>query len=199
MTVEEFFASIEKWIAADKKDWNHVTLMAYFCHKYEEKNKVRFRLTKWNETPNKNKEGKDFITLIKTFLPENWEKMDDLILKKKLREEAIYKCYNYINWMFDYKFRSGEKSVTGTKIFLLPSMIVEFERMYAAVLKKTESTNKFEDFIKEIKEKYPEIFEMHQLESAADLPMIRRYALSYSLDDDSIELKVLKLANKYGL
>ena len=34
MNIEEFFQKTEEWISQDKAKWNFVTLMAYFCHKY---------------------------------------------------------------------------------------------------------------------------------------------------------------------
>ena len=76
------------------------------------------------------KESRDFARLFKVLAPEGYEDLpaND---KKEVKKEVILKIYNYINWMFDYKFRRGDKSVTGTQIFLLPSMINEFERMYS--------------------------------------------------------------------
>ena len=135
MTQDEFYENIPEWISQDKSRWNHITLMAYFCHKYKEVNGVRFRLVRWKGDPGKGKESRDFSSLIKVLAPERYESLPKEE-KEEVKSYVVLKIYNYINWMFDYKFRSGDKSVTGTGIFLMPSMINEFERMYSAFLTK---------------------------------------------------------------
>lgn len=195
MNQEEFYQKIPEWIAQDRSRWNHITLMAYFCHKYELKNNVKFRLVKWNNDPGKGKESRDFSKLMETFLPENFKEMS-IEDKKKYKNDVINKIYNYINWMFDYKFRSGDKSVTGTKLFLMPSMINEFERMYSSFLSKKTSKDKISLFIDEVKKEYPEIFELHQIDEPGDLKMLEKYIQSYSLPESSLEAKVLEKAKK---
>ena len=138
MNQEEFYQKIPDWISKPKSTWNHITLMAYFCHKYQSVNGVRFRLVRWNRDPGKGKESRDFSRLFKTLAPEDYPSLskEEKAIKK---EEVVVKIYNYINWMFDYKFRRGEKSVTGTQLFLMPAMINEFERMYSDFLRKKQS------------------------------------------------------------
>lgn len=195
MTQEEFYQKIPEWINHDKSRWNHITLMAYFCHKYELKNNTKFRLVRWKSDPGKGKESRDFSKLIDLFLPENYEdlSLDD---KKEIKSNIIHKIYNYINWMFDYKFRSGDKSVTGTQLFLMPSMINEFERMYTSFLQKNLNKNKMEIFIDFLKKEYSEIFERHQIDELSDLKILEKYIENYKLPESSLEAKVIFQAKK---
>jgi hypothetical protein len=174
MNQEEFYKNISKWISQDKNGWNHITLLAYFCHKYEEVNGTRFRLVRWKSDPGKGKESRDFAKLFLIFAPERYKLMDK---DEKLKYKSIInnKIINYINWMFDYKFRSGEKSVTGSGIFLMPSMINEFERMYVQYLENESSKSKIDDLILWCKDCAPKIFINHQFEDVDDLKMIESY------------------------
>jgi len=198
MNQEEFYAKIPEWIAKPKSTWNHITLMAYFCHKYEQKNGVKFRLVRWRSDPGKGKESRDFAKLFKTLAPENYASLDKE-RKKEVKEEVTHKIYNYINWMFDYKFRRGQQSVNGTRIFLVPSIIVEFERMYSKYLSKQKSENKMERLISWCKDEVTEIFSSHQLEREDDLRMLKRYAEMYSLGEETPEGRVLAKAIEVGL
>ncbi len=198
LSEEEFFNNIEEWIKTDISTWTHITLLAYFCHKYEKKNGVKFRLVRARKGPTMGKEAADFAKLFRTLAPENYQ---DLPKYKKdlVRHEVNMKIYNYINWMFDYKFRRGEQSVNGTKLFLTPSIIVEFERMYSAYLEKKGTQNKFEKLLSWCKENIPDIFQKHQLEREGDLKMIKSYAEMYSLKDDTIEMLCLLKAKEVGI
>tara|TARA_A100001011_G_scaffold400337_1_gene514207 strand:- start:331 stop:930 length:600 start_codon:yes stop_codon:yes gene_type:complete len=198
VTQEEFYRSISDWISQDKSRWNHITLVAYFCHKYESKNKARFRLVKWNKDPGKGKESRDFAKLFSIFAPEGYK---DMSAEDKRRHRFLVnqKMYNYINWMFDYKFRSGEKSVTGTGIFLLPSMVNEFERMYSSQLKKINDDDKMSNLIRWCNENACEIFDLHSLEDTSDLKMISRYLETHSLENDSFEYIVISKAKEFGI
>lgn len=198
MNQNEFYEKIPEWISKPKSTWNHITLMAYFCHKYEAVHSVRFRLVRWNSDPGKGKESRDFAKLFKTLSPESYSSLP-AGQKKVAKEDVIIKIYNYINWMFDYKFRRGDKSVTGTKIFLLPSMINEFERMYSGFLSKNREDNKISSLISWAKENAPGIFSLHQLECADDLKMLQKYINMYSLSKDSLESTVLQRAKEMML
>ena len=180
MTQDEFYENIPAWISKDKSSWNHITLMAYFCHKYEQKNGVRFRLVRWKSDPGKGKESRDFSKLFKTLAPENYSLLSS-DEKRVRREELNVKIYNYINWMFDYKFRRGDRSVTGTQIFLLPSMINEFERMYSSYLAKKRQNSTFEGLMNWIDENVSEVLETHDIEDIGDIKMLQKYADLYSL------------------
>tara|TARA_B100000131_G_C18103673_1_gene606976 strand:- start:443 stop:1039 length:597 start_codon:yes stop_codon:yes gene_type:complete len=197
MTQDEFYNNISSWISKPKEEWNHITLMAYFCHKYQLKNKVRFRLVRWKNSPGLGKESRDFSKLMNTFLPENYKGLDKHV-RLDLKKKVIVKVYNYINWMFDYKFRSGERSVTGTGIFLMPSMINEFERMYSKFLDNDLSEEKMSVLIAWCNENCPEIFRLHQLEDISDLKMIRYY-LEKSGKELPIESMVVGYAKEVGL
>jgi len=198
MTQDEFHERIDYWISKDKSEWNHITLVAYFCNKYFKKNGVRFRLVRWKEEPGRGKESRDFAKLLELFLPENYKDLDKEI-KSSLKKDAIIKAYNYINWMFDYKFRSGERSVTGTQLFLSPSMINEFERMYSSYLEKNKKKATMEDLIIWVRKNAPDIFKSHQIEEESDLKHLERYARQYNLDLSSNEFKVINEAKRMGI
>ena len=98
---------------------------------------------------------------------------------KEIRAELNIKIYNYINWIFDYKFRHKLGSVNGTKLFHVPSLIVEFERMYLAHQKKRKGSNQMKVLLNWCKENYPEVLSMHNLEEPKHLKMLETYAKSY--------------------
>ena len=198
MTQDEFYEKIPEWISKPKASWNHITLMAYFCHKYTEINGVRFRLVRWSSDPGKGKESRDFSKLFKTFAPEGYSHLSS-DKKKIVKKDVIIKVYNYINWMFDFKFRRGDKSVTGTRIFLLPSMINEFERMYSSFVQKNKSKDKMNILVEWAKGNLPEIFGLHQVEETGDLRMIERYHKTYMLPSESPESILLKKAREMEL
>jgi hypothetical protein len=198
MSEEEFYNSIEVWISSDVKTWNHITLLAYFCHKYEKKNGVKFRLVRSKKGPISSKESRDIAKLFETLAPENYK---DLPTEKKsvIRQEINYKILNYINWMFDYKFKNSDNSINGTHWFLMPSMINEFERMYSKHLKKRGEQDKFVTLLDWCAKNMNDIFESHQLEKSSDLRMIKRYADLHSLSDDTPEVKLINKAVSMGL
>ena len=103
MNQQEFYEKIPDWISKDKDSWNHITLMAYFCYKYREKHGVNFRLVRWKGDPGKGKESRDFAKLIKALAPEDYDSLP-ACNKQAIKKDVILKIYNYINWMFDYKF-----------------------------------------------------------------------------------------------
>ena len=67
------------------------------------------------------------------------------------------------------------QSVTGTGIFLLPSIINEFERMYNKYMEDEESKSKIDDLISWCRGSVPQIFSNHQFEDIDDLKMIESY------------------------
>ena len=129
MTKNEFYKVAEDWISHPKENWNHLTLMAYFYHKYKKRSGVNFYPASWSGNPALTKESRDFAKLFKIWAPEDYALLDS-DKKRGARSIVNQKAYNYINWMFDYKFRYGNKAVTGTGIFLNNNMLNEFEVMY---------------------------------------------------------------------
>ena len=198
MTQDEFYQNIPDWISKDKKTWNHITLMAYFCHKYTSKHSVRFRLVRWKGNPGLGKESRDFAKLFDTMAAENYK---SLSAEEKAKEKlsVVIKIKNYIDWMFDYKFRSGERSVTGTRLFLEPSMINEFERMYSKMLKQHNDGVAFRRLLDWARVNIPDIFSSHQLEMPSDLSIIRGYIETYDLDEDEPECKLISQAKEIGI
>lgn len=198
MTKEEFLSKINDWTNAERATWNHITLMAYFYKKYHQKNGVHFIPATWKGEPAKTKESKDFAKLVKKFLPDDFDKREDEE-KAALKGEAINKVYNFINWAFDWKCRTGDKSVNGTQFFLVPSLINEFERAYAAHVKKKKSQSGIDALIDWCRKEAPEILESHQLEKPEHIKMIIRYAQSYKLESTSPEMKTVNKAKELGL
>jgi hypothetical protein len=174
MTEEEFHQKIPSWIGADRSTWNHITLFAYFCFKYEKKTGVRFRMVRSKTGPTSTKETRDFSKLINIFCPDNFDNLDS-DKKSEHKLFAINKAYNYINWMFDYKFRSSP-AVSGSQIFLVPSILNEFERMYAAHLSSKKSESKISDFISWARSNHPESLNRFELETKEDISLFVKYA-----------------------
>ncbi len=198
MTRTEFYQQIDTWIEQDKSRWNHLTLMAYFYHKYNKRTGVNFIPASWKSNPALTKESRDFAKLFKLFAPEYYESMSGE-LKTQTKHKINQKIYNYINWLFDFKMRYGSKTVTGTGIFLNNNMLNEFEVMYNAQLKKREESSSIEDLKKWAQKLIPMVLESHQLERVEDLNMILRYIEMYSLDDSSPEKQLIKKAQEMKL
>jgi hypothetical protein len=198
MTEDEFYQKIPGWLSDDRQNWNHITLLAYFCQKYEKVNGVRFRLVKSKAGPTLGKEAADFAKLYKSYLPDNWESLS-VERKNEIRSDVMRKLYNFINWMLDYKLKRMNTSVNGTRVFLVPSFQNEFERMYMDFLAKQKSQNKFQILMNWAKNNIPDLFLEHQIEEEKDLKMIEKYIERYKLDDSSLEKKLLNKAKEIGI
>jgi hypothetical protein len=198
MTQDEFYENIPSWISKYKNTWNHITLVAYFCHKYTKKHDVRFRLVKWKGNPGLGKESRDFAKLFDTIASEDYKSLPSPG-KAEERLRVIIKIKNYIDWMFDYKFRSGERSVTGTRLFLEPSIINEFERMYGKMLCLHAEKIAFNKLVGWARDNIPDIFSSHQLDLPSDLSIISGYVETYCLNDDEPESRLLAKAREIGV
>lgn len=199
MSEEEFFNNIDTWIQANVSDWNHVTLLAFFCFKYKERNGVAFRFLKNRKGPTLGKEASDFARLFRQFAPANYQDLhpDD---KNEARAEVNLKIKNYISWIFDYKYRYEDKGkAVTTQFFLAPYTINEFELMYNKALRKQKNKARIEDLVAWCEKEIPEVFSLHQLEKPDDLKLIKSYADMYKLKEDSNERKLLNQAVKIGL
>lgn len=187
MTEEEFYQKIPTWIGADRSTWNHITLFAYFCSKYEKKTGVRFKMVRSKTGPTSTKETRDFAKVVKIFCPDNIEDLpaDERAEKKTF---ALNKAYNYINWMFDYKFRQAP-AVSGSQVFLVPSILNEFERMYAAHLLSKKSESNIDSLHSWIRKEVPDAFDRFQLETKEDLSLFVKYVQNRkNPDQDSIKI-----------
>ena len=193
MTLEEFYKKIPDWISKNKSEWNHITVLSYFLYKYEKSHGVRFRMAKWKGHPAKNKECKDFANLIKLFKEDYTNNCISFS-----NEDLMIKMFNYINWMFDFKFKRGNKSISGTRFFLIPSIINEFERMYSSFLKTRSSKDKFHSLREWIVATHPDALLSYQFDDLNDLKILARYAHNYSLDSNSIEVKIINKAKSMG-
>lgn len=196
MTEEEFYQKIPTWIGAERSTWNHITLFAYFCDKYQQKTGVRFKMVRSKSGPTSTKETKDFAKLIKGFCSDGW---DDLPEEARAEEKtfALNKTYNYINWMFDYKYRSSS-AVSGTQVFLVPSVVNEFERMYSAHLKTKKSESGIESLLSWIGKNYPEALDRHELESKEDLALFAKYVSNHRSPSDECK-KILEKIKEMNL
>jgi len=123
--------------------------------------------------PTSTKETRDFAKIIKIFCPDNYDNLnrDEQESEKLL---AISKTYNYINWMFDYKYRTAP-AVSGTQVFLVPSILNEFERMYAAKISKQVRKTSLDALTEWIKNNYPLVLNNHQLETDNDVVLFSKY------------------------
>lgn len=195
---KKFYENLNEWAAVPPEDWNHVNILAYFCRKYQSKHKLRFRLAKSKGGPIKSKESRDFSKLFKLLASEEYSSMN----KEDKRNERIrvnWMIYNYINWMFDYKFRRGNNSINSTSIFLNNSFLNEFERAYAKKLRQAQGKSDIETLISWAEKNSPEVLDLHQIESPADLKMVKNYYSSFNLNSDSNEYKFILKAKELGL
>ena len=197
MNQSEFLEKAEIWIEADRSSWTHITLLAYFCYRYKEKNGVKFRFARWGGHPAKTKESRDFSRLIKAFLPEDFDNMTK-DLKREEKRKAISKSYNYINWVFDYKFRTNDSSVTGTGIFLNHNVMNHFERMWFQHQKKKKSQDKMSLFVSWIKENHPLFLDNYDFEDEKDLGIVLSFIKDNDFSDDSEESMVYCKAKSLG-
>jgi len=197
MTEEELYQKIPGWIAAEKKDWNIATFLAYFCKKYEDKNGVRFRITKSKQGFFSSKEMRDFSRLFKKFLPDNFDELNSFERSAE-KEKANIKLYNYINWMFDYKFRMPGSSPDGTQIFFSPTYINNFERMYSEAIKKASKKSSFDLFLKKVNKCFPSFLENNECSSESDLKMINTIWVQKGSKDNELK-KVLEIAREMEL
>lgn len=191
MTEEEFYQKIPAWIGLERSTWNHVTLFAYFCHKYMEKTGVRFRMVRSKSGPTSTKETRDFAKIISYFSPDDYDALGESEKSQK-KVFAVIKTYNYINWMFDYKFRNSS-GVSGTQLFLAPSIINEFERMYASHLAKTKLQSSVEEFLTWLHNNMPNVRDRFQLESKEEIALFMKYADGLKAKDQDINLIVNKI------
>lgn len=198
MTEQEFYENIPLWISKEKSEWNHITYLAYFCNKYEKVNGVPFRLVRCKNGPTRGKEASDFAKLFRIFAPENYSNLNS-IEKNKIRTEISWKIYNYINWVFDYKFRMKMGSVTGTRLFHIYSLINEFERMYLIHQKKIKDNLKINDLRVWCKNNYPDLLEIHQLNTINDIKMLISYSESYNLSKNEPEMLLIREARRMDL
>lgn len=203
ITEKQFFNKIEEWIQGDISSWNKVTHLAYFCYKYQFCNhnnpeQVPFKLVRSNKGVELSKGSSDFNKLFKLFAPENYSDLEQT-QKIKIRTEVNLKIKNYINWLFDYKFRHTSKSVDSTGLILTQHLINDFERMYAQHLKKQNSKIKMDQLLFWCKKECEQIFELHQLENPEDLQIIKKYIEIYKQKEDSLEAKVINKAIEIGL
>ncbi len=195
MTEDEFYKKIPEWIGAEKSAWNHVTLFAYFCSKYEDRSGIRFKMVRSKAGPTSTKETRDFSKLINLFCSDTISEKDDSYTE--CRRAALLKAYNYINWMFDFKFKRS--CVSGTQIFLSPSIMNEFERMYASHLSNKKASSKIGDFLLWCKKEMPDILDQFQLETKEELSLFVKYVENSSTEclshkrimDKIMEMKLL--------
>lgn len=177
MTEEEFYQKIPEWIGVDKEKWNHVTLFAYFCHKYEQKTGVRFKMVRSKAGPTSTKETRDFAKLLTGYYPDS-----GCADRKDCRLAAMMKCYNYINWMFDFKMRNAA-AVSGSAIFHAPSMMNEFERAYSAHLKTKRAASGIDTLISWIKEEAPKALDRFELSNRDEIALFAKYVENHRSPD----------------
>jgi hypothetical protein len=197
MTEEELYEKIPKWIESDKKSWNIVTFFAYFLRKYENKNGVKFRITKSRNGPLSSKEMRDFSRLFEKLAPEDYSSLPKEE-RESIKELTNIKLFNYINWMFDYKFRMPGTSPDGTQIFFSPSYLNHFERMYADAMKKKSKKSTFEDFLAEISKIEPKFLDNNECTSEQDLMMIQSIWIQKGKPDNSLG-RAINLAINIGI
>jgi len=167
MTLEDFYQKCEEWTLKDKSSWNHVTLMAYFVCKYRKTYGVRYKMTRWKNNPAKSKESLDMSRLMKQFkvFENGWEDSN---------KNTILKCYNYINWIFDRKFKHQSK-VNSTGLLLNHTLINEFEKLFSKKMKEFNNKNIVLSLNKWIAENVSEISDDYEFNDLNDVGIFINY------------------------
>jgi len=182
MTLEEFYEKSKEWISADKDTWNHVTLMAYFVQKYKRSYGINYKMTRWKNNPAKSKESLDMSKLMKEFkvFNDGWESSN---------KNTVLKCYNYINWIFDRKFRYDNK-VNSTGLLLNHTLINEFEKIFSKKMKEHKSMSKVADLNSWVKKNTPDILNDYEFNDENDIEIFSNYYKSNKFDPSSDESKL---------
>ena len=184
MKISDFKEISKEWILKPKDTWNHITILAYFYNKYYNSYGAYFKFANWKGQPAKTKECRDLSKLLKKFYSEDFS----YFTKKEQKLDkinAIKKCYNYINWIFDYKFKQRQYYVTGTLIFLKPSLINEFERMYKAFLFKKQKVSNIKTIKSWLLKDHPEFLDNYSFEDEKDLKIICEFIQANFKEGDS--------------
>lgn len=162
MNINEFHNSKQSWVNKEKKSWNIVTFVSYFCIKYENLYEVKYRFSRWAGNPALTKEGRDFSKLLKEYKESGLEML-----------EAKMKLYNYINWSFDYKGARGT-NINSSGLLCHHSFFNEFEKKYSSFMKKKKSKVGIFSLLEWCKDNAPSILDNYDIETDKDLVFIEK-------------------------
>ena len=182
MTKEEFYEKCFDWVQKDRSTWNHLTLVAYFVVKYQKKYGIRYKMARWADNPAKTKASRDMSKLVKSFQESDPDKDNKFIISK---------CYNYINWIFDFKFRQGN-TVNSTGLLLTHTLMNEFEKTFAKKMKEYEQKKNSQSIDSWIKDNCPDIYGDYQLNDKNDIEIFIRFCENSELTPDMSEYKLYK-------
>ena len=185
VTLDEFYSKSKIWISSDKSEWNHITLMAYFICKYEKNYSIKYRMARWSGNPAKSKESKDMSKLLKMFSEEShvWGESAD---SKKI---AILKCYNYINWAFDKKFRYKTK-INSTGLLLNHTIINEYEKIYYQKMQEHRSKSGISSLREWISQVLPSSLDDYDFSDKNDLRIFCEFYKNNKFGDEDSETKI---------
>lgn len=186
MNIDEFHSSKESWVSKEKKSWNIVTFVSYFCIKYENLYGVRYRFSRWSGNPALTKEGKDFSKLLKEYNDSGLEPL-----------EAKMKLYNYINWAFDFKGRRGT-NINSSGLLYHHSFINEFEKKYSSFVNSQKNKFGISSLIDWCTDNAPSIKKNYDLKTDKDLIFIQEM-LSMDGMENSDEYRLIEEAKKRGI
>ena len=140
--------------------------------------------------PGKTKESRDISKVCKQLKnPEHGWTED-----KASKKDNILKVYNYINWVFDYKFRS--KQVNSTGLLVNGTLLNEFEKMYIKSLKEHRSKKKSKSIDQWILDNTPDIAGDYQLGTKNNIQIFYKFIETNSIPEDSDEYKLYNYLKK---
>ena len=180
MSIESLYEKAEVWIEADKEKWNHMTFLGYFIVKYRSTYGVYYRFSRWKNDPTKTKEFRDFSKLLKEF------QCGINMTHGGCKKIANVKLYNYINWIFDKKFRNP-KVVTGSGIFLKSNLINEFEVLYARKLKEHKRNNSISILKDWLSLNAPSILDDYSINDKNDINIFKNFYINSNLPNNCPE------------
>ena len=161
MNLNEFHCSKESWVDKEKKSWNIVTFVSYFCIKYENLYNVRYRFSRWSGNPALTKEGRDFSKILKEYKESGMTPLD-----------AKMKLYNYINWAFDYKGKRGT-NINSSGLLCHHSFFNEFEKKYSAFIRNKKSKDGICSLLEWSVKNAPSISDNYDIKTDKDLVFIQ--------------------------
>lgn len=198
MTEREFYEKMLIWLKDPIESWNHITILALFCQKYQEYyHGESYHFQKSEDDITRSKEMKHFGKLY-TQTRERLELKN--LPSTELKRELNNRLRNYVLWLFDYKLkRGGLVQVKSTGILLDSNIHNEFNQMYTRFLAKQSNHSQMEKLVSWGQKEVKDIFQNYQLKDVNDLKIIARYVELYHLREDSPECLILKQAKSLGI
>jgi hypothetical protein len=173
----QLYRSLEAW--GEPK--NTVScVLGLFCYHYREFYGIDYTFVPRNPNPYGVKECRDVWTLLAMF------------------NKNVCEVRHYITWLFD-KGLSRSAQITNFGYILTPALVQKYKLQASKKSVLTRASNLPENFIEYCKVNIPDIFDLVTLGTMNDLAGLLSSVQYYKLMPDSIECRVIAVAEKMGL